>query len=99
MFLFLERFGIYLMKKSPKQFAAIAALVAFVGLIIAFVISAFTAGPGEAGNQFMALLFGIISIPLLTWIILFCIRRMQDKHTITELFSEDKDINQKKLKK
>ncbi len=52
------------MKKNPKQLVAIAALAAIALLIIAFVISAFTAGPGEAGNRFMALLFGIISVPL-----------------------------------
>ena len=49
------------MKKSPRQLIAIAALAAIVLLVTAFVISAFTAGPGEAGNRFMALLFGIIS--------------------------------------
>lgn len=78
------------MKKNPKRLAAIAALIAIIGLLIAYVISAFTATPGEAGNRFMALLFGIITIPLLAWILLFCIERMQNKHTIAELFPEDK---------
>ncbi len=67
------------MKKSPRQLIAIAALAAIVLLVTAFVISAFTAGPGEAGNRFMALLFGIISVPLLAWLLLFCVGRMQNK--------------------
>ncbi len=52
------------MKKNPKQLVAIAALIAIVVLIIAFVISAFTASPGEAGNRFMALLFCIVDVPI-----------------------------------
>ncbi len=79
-----------IMKKNPKRLTAIAALIAIIGLLIAYVISAFTATPGETGNRFMALLFGIITIPLLAWILLFCIGRMQNKHTIAELFLEDK---------
>ena len=75
------------MKKSPKQLIAIAALAAIVLFIAAF--SAFTADSGEAGNRFMALLFGIIAVPLLAWILLFCIGRMQNKHTIAEIFPED----------
>lgn len=77
------------MKKSPKQLIAIAALATIVLFIAAFVISAFTADSGESGNRFMALLFGIIAIPLLAWILLFCIGRMQNKHTIAEIFPED----------
>lgn len=77
------------MKKSPKRLIAIAALAAIVLFIAAFVISAFTADSGEAGNRFMALLFGIIAIPLLAWILLFCIGRMQNRHTIAEIFPED----------
>lgn len=81
------------MKKTPKQLIAIAALAAIVLFIAAFVISAFTADPGESGNRFMALLFGIIAIPLLAWILLFCIGRMQHKHTIAEIFPEDAGVN------
>lgn len=77
------------MKKNPKRLAAIITLIAIVCLLITYVISAFTATPGETGNRFMALLFGIITIPLLAWILLFCIGRMQNKHTIAELFPED----------
>ncbi|MDE7322495.1 MAG: hypothetical protein K2N73_07125 [Lachnospiraceae bacterium] len=79
------------MKKNPKQLIAIIALSAIVLFIAAFVVAAFMAGPGESGNRFMALLFGIIAIPLLAWILLFCIGRMQNKHTIAELFPEDAD--------
>lgn len=81
------------MKKNPKQLVAIAALAAIIILIIAFVISAFTAGPGESGNRFMALLFCIVAIPILAWVILFCIGRMQNKHTIAEFFpKQEKDV-------
>ena len=87
-----------MIKKNLRQLIA-AALIAIALLLIAFVISAFTAGPGEAGNRFMALLFGIIAIPLLAWILLFCVGRMQQKHTIAEFFPEqestDTDHNKK----
>lgn len=85
-----ERSGILIMKKHPKQFAAIAALTAIVILIIAFALSAFTASSQDAGNRFMELLFGIIAIPLLAWILLFCIGRMRNRHTIAEFFPEKK---------
>lgn len=76
------------MKRNPKQLVALISLAAIILLIIAFVVSAFTAGPGEAGNRFMALLFCIIAIPILAWVILFCIGRMQGKHTMAEFFPE-----------
>lgn len=82
------------MKKSPKQLAAVIALAAIVLLIIAFVVSAFSAGPGEAGGRFMALLFCIVAIPILAWVILFCIGRMQDKHTMAEFFPETEEKNE-----
>lgn len=74
------------MKKNPKQIIALTALAAIVILIAAFVWSALTAAPGESGNRFMALLFCIIAIPLLAWPLLFCIGRMQNKHTMAEFF-------------
>lgn len=77
------------MKKNPKQIVAIIALIAIVILIAAFVISAFCAAPGETGSGFYALLFGIVAIPILAWIMIFCIGRMQNKHTIAEIFPED----------
>lgn len=83
------------MKKNSKQLVAIIALIAIVVLIIAFVISAFTAGPGEAGNRFMALLFCIVAIPILAWVILFCIGRMQNKHTMAEFFPEQEKETEK----
>ena len=79
------------MKKKPKQLVAIAALAAIVLLIIAFVISAFTAGPGGAGNRFMALLFCIVAIPILAWLVLFCVGRIQKKHTMAEFLPEQED--------
>ena len=77
------------MKKSPKQFASIIALVAIAILLVAFVISAFTAGPGSAGNRFMSLLLCMIAVPILAWLMIFCIGRLQNKHTIAEFFPED----------
>jgi len=82
-----------IMKKNSKRLAAIATLIAIVSLLIAYVISAFTATSGECANQFMSLLFGIITVPLLAWILLFCIGRMQNKHTIAEFFPKDKEKN------
>lgn len=86
------------MKRNPKQLVAFISLAAIILLIIAFVVSAFTAGPGEAGNRFMALLFCIIAIPILAWVILFCIGRMQGKHTMAEFFPETEDENKEEDK-
>ena len=79
------------MKKNLKRIAAIAALAAIVIFFAAFIISAFFADAGNLGNRFMALLVCIIAIPMLVWLLLFCIGRMQNKHTIAEFFPEDKD--------
>ena len=76
------------MKKNPKQIVAILALVLIVMLIIAFVISAFAASPGEAGNRFMVLLYAIVAIPILAWLLMFCIGKMQKKN-ITENDTEE----------
>lgn len=76
------------MKKNARRIIAIIALAAIVVLLIAFAISALTAAPGESGDRFMALLFCIIAIPILAWLMLFCIGRMQHKHTMAELFPE-----------
>ena len=65
------------MKKKPKQIAAIVTLVGIAVFLIAFVISAITAGPGEAGNRFMSLLFCVIAIPLLAWLIMFCVKHFK----------------------
>lgn len=75
------------MKKNTKQILAILSLIAIALLIILFVISAFFAKPGD--TTFFALFFGIIAIPILTWVLLFCIGRFKGKHTIAELFPED----------
>lgn len=84
------------MKKNIKQLVAIIALTAIVVLIAAFVISAFTAGPGDAGNRFMALLFCIVAIPILAWLLLFCIRHMHNRATTAEFLSEEDDPSVKK---
>ncbi len=76
------------MKKNYKRIIAIVALIAIALLIIAFVVSAFMAEPGEAGNRFLGLLCCIIAIPILAWLLIFCIGRMQGKHTMAELFPE-----------
>lgn len=76
------------MKKNPKRIAAIVALILIVLLIIAFVISAFTADPGEAGNRFMALLYCVVAIPILAWLLMFCIGKLQKKTTMDEFFPE-----------
>ena len=87
--------GLTSMKKNPKHLVAIAALAAIALLIIAFVISAFTAGPGEAGNRFMALLFCIVAVPILAWLLMFCIEKMQNKNTVTEHFFEQDEDSEK----
>ena len=84
------------MRKQAKRIIAIIALAAIVVLIVAFAISAFTAVPGETGNRFMALLFCVIAIPILAWILLFCIGRMQNKHTIAEFFPEQETNTKEK---
>lgn len=84
------------MKKSPKQIAAIIALIAIVALIIAYFISAFTATP-ESGNTFFAFFFAIIAVPILLWLFLFCYGRLTQKHTIAEYFPENDDETKKIL--
>lgn len=79
------------MKKNYKRIIAIIALAAIALLIVAFVVSAFMAEPGEAGNRFLGLLCCIIAIPILAWLLIFCIGRMQGKHTMAELFPEKHD--------
>ena len=75
------------MKKTAKQIIAILSLIAIVVLIILFFISAFFAKPGD--HTFLTLFIAIITIPILAWVLLFCIGRFKNKHTIAELFPED----------
>ena len=85
--------------KTPKskRIIAMMALIAIVALIIAFVISAFTTKTGDSNNTFFALFFGIIAIPIFAWLMIFCIGRFQNKHTMAELFPENNyDNNNKK---
>lgn len=82
------------MKKNVKRIVAIIALAAVVVLILMFAVSAFTATPGESENRFLTLLFCIIAIPILAWILLFCIGRMQHKPPMAESFPEQKEEHQ-----
>ena len=79
------------MKKSTKQIVAIISLIAIIVLIILFFISAIFAKPGS-GNIFFALFFGIIAIPILAWLFLFCYGRFKGEHTMAELFPKNYDI-------
>lgn len=88
------------MKKNAKRIIALIALTAIIVLIAAFAVSAFTTAPGESGNRFMALLSCIIAIPILAWLLLFCVGRLQNRHTIAEFFPEqDDDTPKKDIKK
>lgn len=87
------------MKKNAKRIIAIIALAAIAVLIAAFAVSAITAAPGEAGNRFMALLFCIIAIPILAWLLLLCVGRIQNKHTMADFFPEQKTDNNKEPEK
>ncbi|MCM1182583.1 MAG: hypothetical protein NC337_04320 [Roseburia sp.] len=82
------------MSKKAKRIAAIAALLAIAAFLIYFIASAILATPDEAGNRFMALLSGIIGLPLLAWLLLFCIGRMRQKKTAAEPFPEGDEVNQ-----
>lgn len=75
------------MKKTPKQIAAITALIAIFILIIGFIIAAFTTN-ADSGNIFFALFFCIIAIPILMWLCLLCYGRLKGKHTMAELFPD-----------
>lgn len=74
------------MKKHARRIIAIIALAAIAALLIVFAVSAITAAPGESGNRFLALSFCIVAIPILAWLLLFCIGRIQHRHTMAELF-------------
>lgn len=81
------------MKKNARRIIAIIALAAIAVLLITFAVSAITAAPGESGNRFMALLFCIVAIPILAWLLLFCIGRIQHRHTAADLFAEQENEN------
>lgn len=75
------------MKKTPKQIAAIIALVAIVVMIIAFFIASLTT-TAESKNLFYALFCCIIAIPILAWLFILCMGRMKGEHTIAEFFPQ-----------
>lgn len=76
------------MKKTPKQIAAIIALIAIGIMIIAFVIAAFTT-TAEFKNLFYALFCCIIAVPILAWLFILCMGRMKGNHTIAEFFPQN----------
>lgn len=76
------------MKKTPKQIAAIIALVAIVVMIIAFVIAAFTT-TADSKNLFYALFCCIIAVPILAWLFILCMGRMKSEHTVAEFFPKN----------
>lgn len=76
------------MKNNTRRIISIIALAAIAVLLIVFAVSAITAAPGESGNRFLALLICIIAIPILAWLLLFCIGRIQHRHTMAELFPQ-----------
>ncbi len=73
------------MKKTPKQIAAIVALIMIAALIILFVVSAFTAN-GFGSRLFFITFFLIIAVPILSWLIIFVYGRVKGQHTMAELF-------------
>lgn len=79
---------IIFMKKTPKQIAAIIALIAIVVMIIAFVIAAFTT-TADSKNLFYALFCCIIAVPILAWLFILCMGRMKNNHTIAEFFPKN----------
>ena len=81
------------MKRNIKQIVAMISLIAIVVLIILFFISAFLAKPGS-GNIFFALFFGIIAIPILAWLFLFCYGRFKGEHTMAEIFPQNNDTTE-----
>ena len=83
--------GMIFMKKKTKQLAAIVALLTIAAFLIYFIVAAILATPNEAGSRFMALLSGIIALPILAWLLLFCIGRMRNRRTAAELFPEEED--------
>lgn len=75
--------------KKTKRLAAVIALAAIIILIVAFVISAFIASPGESGGRFIALLYCVVAIPILAWLIMFCVGKMRGKQGSEEMFERE----------
>lgn len=74
------------MKKTPKQIAAIITLIVIAILIIAFFVSAFTAGTNS--NIFYALLASIIALPIIAWMFILIYGRVKGKHSMAEILPE-----------
>lgn len=65
-------------KMTPKQIAAIGAVVLLVLMYITTFVAAFLF-PASAGNLFMLCLFGTIAIPFLLWIYIWLFQKMTHK--------------------
>lgn len=66
------------MKKNGKRIAALAGVVAIVIFIVAYIISAFRTG-ADSQHTFLMMFFCIVALPIMAWIILFCIKKMKQK--------------------
>lgn len=62
-------------KKTPKQIAALGAVVLLVLMYIVTFIAAFVF-PASAGNLFMLCVFGTIAVPFLLWIYIWLFQKM-----------------------
>lgn len=62
-------------KKTPKQIAALGAVVLLVLMYLVTFIAAFVF-PASAGNLFMLCVFGTIAVPFLLWIYLWLFQKM-----------------------
>ncbi len=76
-------------KRSPKQWAALAAVILLALLLIALLL---TAVFGSA-DLFQALLVCAIAVPLLAWIYVWLYGVIRDRHTMAS-FDVDKGIAQ-----
>jgi len=77
-------------KKTPKQIAALGAVVLLVLMYLGTFIAAFVF-PASAGNLFMLCVFGTIAIPFLLWIYIWLFQKMTHKEDSN---SEDTDGEQ-----
>lgn len=86
------------MKKTPKQIAAIVALILIALLIVCFVVSAFTAN-GIGSKLFFISFFLIIAVPILAWLFIFVYGRVKGTHTMAELFPKEWQANDSTIQK
>lgn len=71
-------------KKTPKQIAALVAVVLLLSMyVITFIVAC--VAPVDTGNLFGACLFATMAIPLLAWIYIWIYGQMTGKKTIADL--------------